>query len=44
MIFLLDKLGYYGYWINKDYNYGYTGYNILLARDINNKVICWYEL
>jgi len=45
MIFLLDNLGSYGYWINKDHNYGYTGYNILLTRDNQwNDVIWWYEL
>jgi len=33
MNFLLDNLGSYGYWVNKDYIYGYTCYNIILNRD-----------
>jgi len=49
MIFLLDNLGSYGYWIyksNKDHNYGYTtGYNIILDRGNQlNDVIWRYEL
>jgi len=44
MTFLLDNLGSYGYWINKDYIYGDTGYNIILTRDKQwDDVIWWYD-
>jgi len=48
MIFLLDNLGSYGYWINKDHSYGYTtGFNIILELDRGNQLndVIWrYEL